>query len=156
MREINRRAKNMLSVVDAIAHQTTIKNPEDFVERFSERIQPLSANQDLLVRNEWNGVEIRLGSRPARPLRRPHWFSYRRACAPLMEWERPNTGGWRASQESGRDGSGDLPDAKTRGHQRELLECRRIRGRRADDQIMLARATPSPIVPAPTKIFAKP
>jgi two-component sensor histidine kinase len=58
MREINHRAKNMLSVVDAIAHQTAIKNPEDFVERFSERIQALSANQDLLVRNEWNGVEI--------------------------------------------------------------------------------------------------
>jgi two-component sensor histidine kinase len=26
--------------------------------RFSERIQALSANQDLLVRNEWNGVEV--------------------------------------------------------------------------------------------------
>jgi len=58
MREINHRAKNMLSVVDAIAHQTATRNPEDFVERFSERIQALSANQDLLVRNEWNGVEI--------------------------------------------------------------------------------------------------
>jgi two-component sensor histidine kinase len=52
------RAKNMLSVVDAIAHQTATRNPEDFVERFSPRIQALSANQDLLVRNEWNGVEI--------------------------------------------------------------------------------------------------
>ncbi len=59
MREINHRAKNMLSVVDAIAHQTATKNPEDFVERFSERIQALSANQDLLVRNEWNGVRSR-------------------------------------------------------------------------------------------------
>jgi PAS domain S-box-containing protein len=58
MREINHRAKNMLSVVDAIAHQTAIKNPEDFTERFSERIQALSANQDLLIRNEWQGVEI--------------------------------------------------------------------------------------------------
>jgi PAS domain S-box-containing protein len=58
MREINHRAKNMLSVVDAIAHQTAARNPEDFVERFSERIQALSANQDLLVRNQWNGVEI--------------------------------------------------------------------------------------------------
>jgi two-component sensor histidine kinase len=58
MREINHRAKNMLSVVDAIAHQTATKNPEDFVERFSERIQALSANQDLLVRNQWNGVGI--------------------------------------------------------------------------------------------------
>jgi PAS domain S-box-containing protein len=58
MREINHRAKNMLSVVDSIAHQTATRSPEDFVERFSERIQALSANQDLLVRNEWRGVEI--------------------------------------------------------------------------------------------------
>jgi two-component sensor histidine kinase/PAS domain-containing protein len=58
MREINHRAKNMLSVVDSIAHQTATRSPEDFVERFSERIQALSANQDLLVRNEWNGVEV--------------------------------------------------------------------------------------------------
>jgi two-component sensor histidine kinase len=58
MREINHRAKNMLSVVDAIAHQTVTKNPENFVERFSERIQALSANQDLLIRNEWKGVEV--------------------------------------------------------------------------------------------------
>jgi two-component sensor histidine kinase len=58
IREVNHRAKNMLSVVDSIAHQTATKNPEDFIERFSERIQALSANQDLLVRNEWNGVEI--------------------------------------------------------------------------------------------------
>jgi two-component sensor histidine kinase len=58
MREINHRAKNMLSVVDAIAHQTATRNPEDFIERFSKRIQALSANQDLLVRHAWHGVEI--------------------------------------------------------------------------------------------------
>jgi PAS domain S-box-containing protein len=59
MREINHRAKNMLSVVNAIAHQTASRSPEDFIERFSERIQALSANQDLLISNEWNGVEIK-------------------------------------------------------------------------------------------------
>jgi PAS domain S-box-containing protein len=58
MREINHRAKNMLSVVDSIAHQTAARSPEDFVERFSERVQALSANQDLLVRNEWEGVDV--------------------------------------------------------------------------------------------------
>jgi PAS domain S-box-containing protein len=58
MREVNHRAKNMLSVVHAIAHQTATRNPEDFIARFSERIQALSANQDLLVRNEWNGVDV--------------------------------------------------------------------------------------------------
>jgi PAS domain S-box-containing protein len=58
MREVSHRAKNMLSVVDAIAHQTATRTPEDFIERFSERIQSLSANQDLLIRNAWQGVEI--------------------------------------------------------------------------------------------------
>jgi two-component sensor histidine kinase len=58
LREINHRAKNMLSVVHVIAHQTAAKSPEDFIERFSERIQALSANQDLLVRNEWLGVDL--------------------------------------------------------------------------------------------------
>jgi PAS domain S-box-containing protein len=58
MREVNHRAKNMLSVVDSIAHQTATRNPEAFIERFSERIQALSANQDLLVRSDWGGVEI--------------------------------------------------------------------------------------------------
>jgi PAS domain S-box-containing protein len=58
IREINHRAKNMLSVVDAIAHQTATRNPEDFLERFSERIRALSANQDLLVRSEWKGIDV--------------------------------------------------------------------------------------------------
>src|SRR5260370_9546 len=52
------RTKNRLSVVDAIAPQAAAKKSEDFVERFSERIQALSANQDLLVRNEWRGVDV--------------------------------------------------------------------------------------------------
>jgi PAS domain S-box-containing protein len=58
MREINHRAKNMLSIVQAIARQTTARDPEDFVERFAERIQALAANQDLLIRNEWHGVDV--------------------------------------------------------------------------------------------------
>ena len=58
MSEINHRAKNMLSLVQAIARQTTAREPEDFVERFTERIQALAANQDLLVRNEWQGVDV--------------------------------------------------------------------------------------------------
>jgi two-component sensor histidine kinase len=58
MREINHRAKNMLSLVQAIARQTAARDPEDFIERFTERIQALAANQDLLVRNEWQGVDV--------------------------------------------------------------------------------------------------
>ena len=58
MREVSHRAKNMLNVVDSIARQTAARNPEDFIERFSDRIQALSANQDLLIRNEWKGVDV--------------------------------------------------------------------------------------------------
>jgi two-component sensor histidine kinase len=57
MREMNHRAKNMLGLVQAIARQTATRNPEEFIERFSERIQALSANQELLVRGERKGVE---------------------------------------------------------------------------------------------------
>src|SRR5262249_28228332 len=58
MRESTHRAKNLIGVIDAIAHQTVTKHPEDFIERFSDRMKSLSANQDLLLRNEWKGVEI--------------------------------------------------------------------------------------------------
>jgi two-component sensor histidine kinase len=58
MREVNHRAKNMLSLVQAVARQTAAREPEDFIGRFSERIRALAANQDLLVRNEWQGVDV--------------------------------------------------------------------------------------------------
>jgi two-component sensor histidine kinase len=57
-RESAHRTKNLISVVDVIAHQTAAKHPEDFVERFSDRMKALSANQDLLARSEGEGVEI--------------------------------------------------------------------------------------------------
>jgi PAS domain S-box-containing protein len=58
MREVTHRSKNMLSLVHAIARQTAARAPEDFIARFTERIQALAANQDLLVRNEWRGVDV--------------------------------------------------------------------------------------------------
>ena len=58
MAEVNHRAKNMLGLVQAIARQTAARSPGEFVSRFSERIQGLSASQDLLVRNEWRGVDL--------------------------------------------------------------------------------------------------
>jgi PAS domain S-box-containing protein len=58
MREVSHRAKNMLTVVQAISNQTAANSPKDFLVRFTERLRALSANQDLLVRNEWGGVDI--------------------------------------------------------------------------------------------------
>jgi two-component sensor histidine kinase len=58
MGEVNHRSKNMLSLVQAIAHQTASREPEDFIGSFCERIQALAANQDMLVRSEWKGVDV--------------------------------------------------------------------------------------------------
>jgi PAS domain S-box-containing protein len=58
MREATHRAKNMLSLVLAIARQTASQQPADFLRRFTERVQALAANQDLLVRNEWKGAVV--------------------------------------------------------------------------------------------------
>ena len=58
LREINHRAKNMLSLVLAIARQTAAVSPKQFVDRFSERVHSLAASQDLLVRGEWGGVRL--------------------------------------------------------------------------------------------------
>ena len=58
MREVNHRAKNMLSLVQAIARQTAAREPEDFIGCFTERIRALAASQDLLIRNEWQGVDV--------------------------------------------------------------------------------------------------
>jgi PAS domain S-box-containing protein len=58
MQEVNHRSKNMLSVVLAIARQTVATNPDDFMDRFGERIRALAASQDLLVKNEWRGVDL--------------------------------------------------------------------------------------------------
>jgi PAS domain S-box-containing protein len=56
--EVNHRARNMLGLVQAIARQTLVSGSQDFLSRFLERIQGLSANQDLLMRNEWRGISI--------------------------------------------------------------------------------------------------
>jgi PAS domain S-box-containing protein len=58
MREANHRVKNMLSLVQVIARQTAARGPEDFVDRFTERLQALAANQDLLVRHTWQGIDV--------------------------------------------------------------------------------------------------
>jgi PAS domain S-box-containing protein len=58
MSEVNHRAKNMLALVQAVARQTAAASPDDFIERFGERIQSLAASQDLLVRNEWKGAAV--------------------------------------------------------------------------------------------------
>ena len=59
MAEVNHRAKNLLAVVQAVAHQTAkYGDPLTFSARLSDRIDGLAAGQDLLVKSHWQGVDV--------------------------------------------------------------------------------------------------
>ena len=58
MNEVNHRSKNILSVVMAVAQQTVASSPSEFLLRFSNRIQALAVNHDLLVGSQWKCVEV--------------------------------------------------------------------------------------------------
>ena len=59
MAEVNHRAKNLLAVVHAIAQQTAKHaDAATFVARLTDRIDGLTTSQDLLVQNNWQGVEV--------------------------------------------------------------------------------------------------
>ena len=59
MAEVTHRSKNLLGVVQAIARQTGYHgDAATFVNRLTDRIQGLSASQDLIVKNDWFSVEI--------------------------------------------------------------------------------------------------
>lgn len=55
--EVNHRSKNLLAVVQSVARQTAGSN-NDFAAKFGGRLQALSANQDMLVSNQWRAVKI--------------------------------------------------------------------------------------------------
>ena len=59
LREVNHRSKNLLSVVLAVGRQTSrTSTPEQFMDKFSRRIESLSASHDLLVENNWRSVKL--------------------------------------------------------------------------------------------------
>ena len=58
LHEVNHRAKNMLSVINAIARQTALNDPATFTASFAKRIKSLAASHDLLVANAWKGIML--------------------------------------------------------------------------------------------------
>jgi two-component sensor histidine kinase len=58
MNEVNHRSKNLLSVVLAVAQQTAYSSGPDFVRNFSNRVQALAVNQDLLIENQWRSIGV--------------------------------------------------------------------------------------------------
>lgn len=59
MGEVNHRSKNLLAVVQSIARQTARDSqPEAFARQFMQRLQGLSASQDLLIEGGWTAVGL--------------------------------------------------------------------------------------------------
>jgi PAS domain S-box-containing protein len=58
--ELNHRVKNTLAMVQSIARLTLrqTKNPEDFANSFTGRIQALSGAHDVLTVSSWRGADI--------------------------------------------------------------------------------------------------
>jgi two-component sensor histidine kinase len=60
LREINHRVKNTLATVQALASQTVrhAREPRDFLEAFSGRLQALGLAHGLLSDMEWGGIDL--------------------------------------------------------------------------------------------------
>jgi two-component sensor histidine kinase len=61
MRELAHRAKNQLAVIKGMAYQTIrqSRSLEEFKGQFDRRLQGLALSQDVLVRENWQGAELR-------------------------------------------------------------------------------------------------
>ena len=59
--ELSHRSKNLLAVIQAIAGQTirSVETLSDFKARFTQRLQGIAATQDILVRQDWAGGDLR-------------------------------------------------------------------------------------------------
>ena len=59
MNELNHRANNLLTVVQALAHQTADStDTKAFAKRLTQRIAGLAASNNLLISGKWQGVEL--------------------------------------------------------------------------------------------------
>lgn len=55
--ELNHRTKNLMTVVQVLARQTSREEPpERFLDTLDQRLSSLAASNDLLVTHNWNGV----------------------------------------------------------------------------------------------------
>ena len=61
MREMTHRSKNLLAVIQAMARQTAARSEstEVFVRDFTRRLRAMSVSHDLLVNENWRGVDLR-------------------------------------------------------------------------------------------------
>jgi len=60
LRELTHRSKNLLAVIQAMAHQTArhTNSIQGFVEQFDARLQALATSHDVLVEDGWHGASL--------------------------------------------------------------------------------------------------
>jgi PAS domain S-box-containing protein len=60
LRELTHRSKNLLAVIQAMAHQTArhTNSIQGFVEQFDARVQALATSHDVLVEDGWHGASL--------------------------------------------------------------------------------------------------
>ena len=58
MQEVNHRSKNILTMAASIARQTARSDPHEFLGKFSERLSSLARVQDLLVKGNWEIIDL--------------------------------------------------------------------------------------------------
>lgn len=60
MHELTHRSKNLLAVIQAMAHQTGRQagSVSRFLDRFGERLQALAKSHDILVQEDWHGASL--------------------------------------------------------------------------------------------------
>ncbi len=60
MREMTHRSKNLLAVIQAMARQTAARSESTdvFVKHFAHRLRAMSKSHDLLVNENWQGVDL--------------------------------------------------------------------------------------------------
>jgi two-component sensor histidine kinase len=60
MRELTHRSKNLLAIIQALAHQTAryADSIEGFLGQFTARLQALSRSHDILVQEGWHGAYL--------------------------------------------------------------------------------------------------
>ncbi len=61
LRELSHRAKNLLALVAGVARQTAKAEnlPKAFIDRFNDRLSALGDAYDLLIGQDWRGVDMR-------------------------------------------------------------------------------------------------
>ncbi len=60
LREVSHRSKNLLAIIQALANQTgrSSQSYSEFQKRFSQRLQGMAALHELLVNQNWRGVDV--------------------------------------------------------------------------------------------------